>query len=285
MHNSFVHEMSIVQNADVLNQNSMATDKASYVQQTQRGRDVHAIPAETRNKMCDDIRDLKKASQRTDYMLSLDHCLYEKSKFVQEYVMNFTPGTNSEGINGNYCTCNLHFNTITGYNNMKNFYDAFIVNKITATFYSTEGTNITPIVCKYIMPPTMDKVYISVIDKATKEVECKGNEKGIMTITDPLCAIKVGGKYNPKLLKGMMSMNVDDVTFDYGILGFYARNTSQRGTLLVEYDVDFYSSVLYNSIESSDLPSDSPCYGKQALLVRNEKEERQRAKIIKKVNK
>ena len=285
MINSFVHEMSIVQNADVLNQNSMATDKASYVQQTQRGRDVHAIPAETRNKMCDDIRDLKKASQRTDYMLSLDHCLYEKSKFVQEYVMNFTPGTNSEGINGNYCTCNLHFNTITGYNNMKNFYDAFIVNKITATFYSTEGTNITPIVCKYIMPPTMDKVYISVIDKATKEVECKGNEKGIMTITDPLCAIKVGGKYNPKLLKGMMSLNVDDVTFDYGILGFYARNTSQRGTLLVEYDVDFYSSVLYNSIESSDLPSDSPCYGKQALLVRNEKEERQRAKIIKKVNK
>ena len=277
--------MSIVQNADVLNQNSMATDKASYVQQTQRGRDVHAIPAETRNKMCDDIRDLKKASQRTDYMLSLDHCLYEKSKFVQEYTMNFTPGTNSEGINGNYCTCNLHFNTITGYNNMKNFYDAFIVNKITATFYSTEGTNITPIVCKYIMPPTMDKVYISVIDKATKEVECKGNEKGVMTITDPLCAIKVGGKYNPKLLKGMMSMNVDDVTFDYGILGFYARNTSQRGTLLVEYDVDFYSSVLYNSIESSDLPSDTQCYGKQALLVRNEKEERQRAKIIKKVNK
>ena len=285
MINSFVHEMSIVQNADVLNQNSMATDKASYVQQTQRGRDVHAIPAETRNKMCDDIRDLKKASQRTDYMLSLDHCLYEKSKFVQEYTMNFTPGTNSEGINGNYCTCNLHFNTITGYNNMKNFYDAFIVNKITATFYSTEGTNITPIVCKYIMPPTMDKVYISVIDKATKEVECKGNEKGVMTITDPLCAIKVGGKYNPKLLKGMMSMNVDDVTFDYGILGFYARNTSQRGTLLVEYDVDFYSSVLYNSIESSDLPSDTQCYGKQALLVRNEKEERQRAKIIKKVNK
>ena len=136
--------MSIVQNSDVLNQNSMATDKASYVQQIQRGRDVHSLTQESRQKMCDDIRDLKKASQRTDYMLSLDHCLYEKSKFIQEYTMNFTPGTNSEGINGNYCTCDLHFNTITGFNNMKNFYDAFIVNKITATFYSTEGTNITP---------------------------------------------------------------------------------------------------------------------------------------------
>ena len=76
--------MSIVQNADVLNQNSMATDKASYVQQIQRGRDVHSLTIESRQKMCDDIRDLKKASQRTDYMLSLDHCLYEKSKFIQE---------------------------------------------------------------------------------------------------------------------------------------------------------------------------------------------------------
>lgn len=279
--------MSIVQNSDVLNQNSMATDKASYVQQIQRGRDVHSLTQESRQKMCDDIRDLKKASQRTDYMLSLDHCLYEKSKFIQEYSLEFKPGMNSEGINSNYCTCDLHFNTITGFENMKNFYDAFIVNKITATFYSTEGTNITPIVCKYIMPPTMEKVYVSVIDKATKEVECKGTERGVMTISDPLCMLKVGGKYIPKILKGMMSMNVDDVTFDYGTLGFYARNTEQKGTLLVEYDVDFYSSVLYNSIEIGEdsNPSGKQCYGKQALLVRNEKEERQRARIIKKTSK
>ena len=86
--------MSIVQNSDVLNQNSMATDKASYVQQIQRGRDVHSLTQESRQKMCDDIRDLKKASQRTDYMLSLDHCLYEKSKFIQEYTMNFPPTFN-----------------------------------------------------------------------------------------------------------------------------------------------------------------------------------------------
>ena len=277
--------MSIVQNADILNQNSMATDKASYVQQIQRGRDVHSLTVESRQKMCDDIRDLKKASQRTDYMISLDHCLYEKSKFIQEYSLEFKPGVNSEGINSNYCTCDLHFNKITGFENMKNYYDAFIVNNITATFYSTEGTNITPIVCKYIMPPSLEKVYVSVIDKATKEVECKGTERGVMIMSDPLCMLTVGGNYIPKIYKGLMSMNVGKVTFDYGTLGFYARNTEQKGTLLVEYDVDFYSSVLYNSIDSSDLSSENICYGKQALLIRNEKEERQRAKIVKKNNK
>lgn len=245
--------MSIVEYHDILAQNSAAVDKAKQVQAIQAGNDVNNLSAESREVMCSDMRAMKKCTKRVDNMLSLDHCFYENTTFVQEYELKFEPQTDEEtGINSNYCTVPLIFNETTGYEKMCQRWDAFVVNKITATFYSTEGTNITPIVCKYLMPPFNERTPVSFIDKATKEAECSGNEKGYMTINDPFCLTKNGDKYDPCLMRGIFTMNIPSISYDYGTLGLYARNTQQKGVIKIEWNVDLYSSVIYNSVADGE---------------------------------
>lgn len=245
--------MSIVEYHDILAEQSKAMDRARSAQVTQSGEDVTLLTPEARESMCSDLRAVKKGSKRADYMLSLDHCFYQNTTFVQEYELKFTPSTDSDtGVNSNYCTVPLIFDETTGYEKMCSSWDAFMVNKITATFYSTEGTNITPIVCKYLMPPFNEKTPVSFIDKATKQAECKSTEKGFMTVNDPFCLVVNDKVYNPLLQRGMMSMNIPNVHFDFGTFGLYARNTEQKGTIIVEWNVDLYSSVIYNSVADAE---------------------------------
>ena len=161
--------MSVVGFSKILQKNSVAVDKASHVQKIQKGRDVTSLTSEAREAMCSDMKSVKREAKRMEYMLSLDHSFWENTKFIDEYEINFNSTTEDAVVASNYFTIPLIFNETTGYKQVNNLWDAFVVNKISITFYSTESDNQAPIICKYLMPPCSDEVPTSFIDKATKE--------------------------------------------------------------------------------------------------------------------
>lgn len=218
------------------------------------------LPYDLKDKMVSDLKDCAEYSNRMSNFISLDHCLFSKKEYNQEFdieIKNVTEGD----VNFNYQTLPLVLEPFI-MNDIYDYYDMFVVTKICVEFESTQTNNIATIFCKYLAPPSLDSVPVQYIVNATKEADTKNN--GInggsyMTVNNPFFVPyyeKAGSMgaavsktiYDPCPRRGMISSNVPNYKYDFGTLGIYTYNNDQSGVLRIKWCMELYSSVNYSSV-------------------------------------
>lgn len=219
------------------------------------------MPYDLKDKMISDLKDCAEYSNRMSNFISLDHCLFSKKEYNQEFDIQIK-NTIEGDVNLNYQVLPLILEPFI-MNDVYDYYDMFVVSKICVEFESTQTNNIATIFCKYLAPPSLDSVPVQYIINATKEADTKKsgiNGGSYMTVNNPFFVpyhekAGISGNtttktiYDPCPKRGMISSNVPDYKYDFGTLGIYTYNNDQSGVLRLRWCLELYSSVNYSSIQ------------------------------------
>lgn len=272
--------MSIIENHDIVQIDYDIAAAKERVKKIVKGTtgNWQDLEHEEREKLMHQMRTLRMLKARRNNLLSLDHCILQKSEFRDIWSVDFQKDDDGSSL-GSYKFINklktkdlkttdtviypskpvsmeLNPLLITGFLNRRQAYQFFQVMKISIKFESNSASNFSPIICRYAPPSTpenysYDNNYTFIM-QLTKQSFCNGKNVGYMSLNLPFYMIKQNNKYFPSYTNSLIStqFNPDEITYDFGRFVFESSNPESIQSVIVtsEWKIDFYSMIDYDNI-------------------------------------
>lgn len=258
--------MTVVSQNDDINRAIILRDEMCKINQYLEGKiSPDDLTKQEKDTVCKLYRDKIRNELRHIYSLSVDHQIFAKHDFTDIYGIEI-----KKEEQGSLYFIDLTPTEVTGFVNLRKKYQYFHVNKISVTFVSNSASNLTPIICKYLPPTSVDamKIDSDELDQITKFAESAGSNSGYLSVHNPYYLIQTIEKVTqgntteekitdtwPILSDQILITNYKSTQkVSYGSLIFECKNmpsTNPQSILAkVTFTFDFYSGIDYNNVVS-----------------------------------
>ena len=244
--------MTFVQSHDVI-ELALKSDELSK-EIIEKSKEKYITDEKKKQELVHILKKKSMIDDRLDNLIKHDHCLFEKRCFSDEYEFNFMDILGDEEYNGGliFNIFKLNPADVYGFENISEYNNYFRVTKLSVHFASNADSNFAPIILKYLPPTFKEKITPQICLQATKTATSK--DGAYMSLIMPECMIhikesSVKETVLPYLSDSLLSLDVENCTFDYGTLVFYTRNPNQEVTFTLFWEFDYYSGTNYVNIK------------------------------------